>query len=216
MSEVNRDRYTQVLQQRMQQLGISSFRQLSQRADVSEWQLRQLRQGKIEQMRLEFLLRVARTLQWSIDDLIAHFSDSGRTFAAQSHAGTIKALQQEYQRLQHQLQQQRDQLIQEFEESSLQLLESWMVQWSAAAAAAENNPTLPAARLLPLMKPIEQLLHQWGVEAIASVGEVVDYDPQWHQLMNGLAQPGAKVRVRYAGYLHHGKLLYRAKVSLVE
>jgi molecular chaperone GrpE (heat shock protein) len=62
---------------------------------------------------------------------------------------------------------------------------------------------------------VEQLLQEWGVEAIASVGSQIPYDPHLHQLMEGTAQPGETVRVRYIGYRQAKKLLYRAKVSPV-
>jgi molecular chaperone GrpE (heat shock protein) len=93
------------------------------------------------------------------------------------------------------------------------VLESWLVQWPTAAYAAQQNQQLPAVRLLPLVRPVEQLLQQWGVEAIASVGSELAYDPHLHQLMEGTAQPGELVRVRYTGYRIGEKLLYRAKVS---
>lgn len=203
MTSPDRDRLTSVLQQRLQHLGFTSLRQFRETIAVSEWQLRQLRNGKIQQMRLEVLLKLAQGLQWSLEDVITAFSLQP---VSQSDK-TLAALQQ--------LQQQQDQLKQAFETSSLQTLESWLIQWSAAANAVRNNPDLPASRLLPLMKPIEQLLQEWGVEAIATVGEEIDYNPQWHQLMQGVAQPGQKVRVRYAGYLHRGKLLHRAQVSII-
>lgn len=204
MNATDRDRLTTVLQQRLQQLGFTSLRQFRETVTVSEWQLRQLRNGNIEKMRLENLLKLAEGLQWSLENLIAAFSPPSVT-QADPH---LAALQPERDRPPQQRQQ-------AFETASLQTLETWLIQWSAAANAVRNNPDLPASRLLPLMKPIEQLLQEWGVEAIAAVGEEIDYDPQWHQLMQGSAQPGQKVRVRYAGYLHRGKLLHRAQVSLV-
>ena len=51
------------------------------------------------------------------------------------------------------------------------------------------------------------------MEAIAPVGAEVAYDPQLHQPLEGTAQPGEKVKVRYTGYRQGDKLLYRAKVS---
>jgi molecular chaperone GrpE (heat shock protein) len=87
------------------------------------------------------------------------------------------------------------------------------VQWPTAAYAAAQNQQLPAVRLLPLVQPVEQLMQEWGVEANASVGSEIPYDPQWHQLMDGTAAPGEVVKVRYVGYRSAGKLLYRAKVS---
>lgn len=221
MKHVSSNPYTERLQRRMQQLEINSFRQLSRLAGVSDRQLKRLRQGEIGRMRLETVLKLSETLQWSVGELLEQFSPnrlpSGRRSdrAQPDPTTSLAAVRQEYQRLQQQLERQQETLGQEFQQSSLQVLESWLVQWPAAAAAARKNPELPAERLIPLAKPIEKLLRNWEVEAIASVGEEVAYDPQWHQLMAGTAQPGDKVRVRYAGYRHAGKLLFRAKVSLL-
>jgi molecular chaperone GrpE (heat shock protein) len=123
-------------------------------------------------------------------------------------------LRKEYDRLQLQLQQQQLSLQQEFQQSSLQLLESLLLQFPTAAQKARENPQLPALNIVPLVqKPLERLLQQWGVEAIALVGAELPYDPQLHQLMDGNAQPGEIVKVRYTGYRQGDKLLYRAKVS---
>jgi molecular chaperone GrpE (heat shock protein) len=197
----------------MQQAGFSSFKALSRAADVSEWQVKQLRQGKAAQMRVAELHRLAQALNLSIAKLIHSFSalESQPT----SPSANVADLQQEYQRLQAQLATQRDQLWQDFQRSSLNTLESWMLQFPTAAYAAQQNPQVPASRLLPLMRPVEQLLREWGVEAIATVGMEVPYDPQIHQLMEGAANPGDLVRVRYTGYRQGEKLLHRAKVSAI-
>ncbi len=126
-----------------------------------------------------------------------------------------ETLTREYQKLQQTLEQQRENLTQEFQRSSLQLLESWLIQWPTAALAAQRNPKLQAIKLLPLLKPVVNLLKHWGVEAIASVGEQVPYNPRCHELMEGTAEPGDLVKVRYVGYRQGDHLLYRAKVSLV-
>lgn len=202
---------THKLQQLMQQVGVSSLKALSKKAGVSERQLQHLRQGKVAQMRLDTLLKVSQTLQISLDDLLANFGETQLAVEPDSQ----KDLQQEYQRLQAQLEQQRSTLMQEFQQLSLQVLESWMMQWPTAAYAAQQNQQLPAVKLLPLVRPVEQLLAEWGVEAIASVGSEIPYDPQLHQLMESTAQPGELVRVRYTGYCQGEKLLYRAKVSLI-
>jgi transcriptional regulator with XRE-family HTH domain len=209
--------YTQRLQQLMQEQGFSSYRQLSRSAGVSEKQLRRLRQGQVSQLRVETLLQLAQALQVSVSKLLTTFSSVSPLCVSQvdeGEAASLAALRQEYQRLQQQLEHQRELLMQEFQQSSLQVLESWLVQWPTAAYAAQQNEQLPAVRLLPLVRPVEQLLQEWGVEEIASVGSELPYDPQWHQLMEGTAQPGDMVRVRYTGYRIGGdKLLYRAKVS---
>lgn len=125
----------------------------------------------------------------------------------------FQQLRREYDRLLTQLQEQRDHLLQEFQQSSLQTLESLLLQLPTAAYAAQQNPQAPAVRLLPLLQPLDRLLQEWGIEAIAAVGAEVDYDPRWHQLMDGLAEAGDRVRVRYVGYRQGDKLFYRAKVT---
>lgn len=135
---------------------------------------------------------------------------------AHSSPGEIEQLRQEYQRLQSQLEQQRLQLQQEFQQTSLHILESWLLFYPAAAYAAQQKPDAPAVKLLPLMRPIEQLIKSWGVEMVAPVGAEVPFDPQYHQLEAGTANPGDPVRIRKPGYRHGNKLLHRAKVTPVE
>ncbi len=218
--------YTPHLRALMQPLGFTSFRALSQAAGVSEWQLEQLRKGQILQLRVATLAKLSQVLQKPISELLAIFSENGTVPTASAEAQTQPAsqpaaleaeeLQREYQRLQSQLAQQQETLRQEFQQSSLQILESWLLQFPTAAYAVQQNLQLPASRLLPLLRPLEQLLQSWGIESIAPVGTEVAFDPQWHQLMKGTANPGELVKIRYAGYRQGDKLLYRAKVSPAE
>ncbi|CCQ52117.1 COG0576: Molecular chaperone GrpE (heat shock protein) [Crocosphaera watsonii WH 8502] len=68
------------------------------------------------------------------------------------------------------------------------------------------------------MRPIFELLKQWGLEMKGTVGEVIPYNPQFHQLLEGggNAEVGEPVIIRYVGYDHDHKLLYRPKVSPVK
>lgn len=209
--------FTHQLQQLMQRVNVFSFKELSQKSGVSQKQLRRLRQGHILKLRAETLLKLSQALQVSVNDLLTTFSsiEAIPQWLPQQNEESLAALKQEYQKLQQQLENQRETLKQEFQQSSLQLLESWMLQWPTAAYAAEQNQQLPAVKLLPLVRPVEQLLQQWGVEAIASVGSELPYDPQLHQLMEGTAQAGELVRVRYIGSRWGEKILHRAKVSPV-
>ncbi|PSB04613.1 helix-turn-helix domain-containing protein [Merismopedia glauca] len=201
---------THCLQQLMQKVGIFSYRELCQKAGVSEKQLRRLRRGEIQQLRLTTLEKISRGLQISLRDLIQALGESDST-ATDSH----QVLEQEYKKLQLELEQQRELLLAEFQQSTLHTLESWLLQWPTAAYAVKQNPQIPADRLLKLVQPIEQLLEKWGIEAIADVGTELPYDPQSHQLMDGTAKPGDLVKVRYTGYKQADKFLYRAKVSPV-
>ncbi len=203
------DSYPQRLRSLLQQANIPSLKALSRAAEVSEWQVKQLNKGQAAKMRVESLHKLAQALQVSIVELVAKFSEVAIVTPTDSN------LQQEYQRLQLQLQQQQEILQQEFQNTSLQILESWLIQYPTAAYAAQQND-VPASRLLPLMRPVEQLVKAWGLEAIAPVGAEVAYDPQIHQLMEGNAEVGDRVKVRYTGYRQGEKLLYRAKVSPVK
>ena len=203
--------YAPQLQRLMQQAGLSSDRELSQKAGVSELQLSRLRRGLALQTRADILLKISQALQISLNELLATLAPD--SVELESPAPT--AIEQEYQRLQSTIEQQRSSLMQEFQLSSLQILESWMLQWPTAASKAQENHHLPAVKLLPLMRPVEKLLQEWGVEAIVPVGAELPYNPQQHQLIEGTAQPGEPVKVRYTGYRQGKKLLYRAKVSPV-
>jgi DNA-binding Xre family transcriptional regulator len=198
------------LQALMQSIGVSSFKSLSQAAAVSEAQIRKLRRGEVAQMRLETLQKLSHTLQLSLSQLLVTFGDSAIAVPPP------QPWQQEYDRLQAQLVQQKIDLWQEFQQDSLQILESLLLQLPTAAHAAQQNPQLPAIKLLPLLRPLDRLLETWGIVAIAPVGSVVAYDPQQHQLMAGTAQLGESVRVRYTGYRQGDRALYRAKVSLID
>ncbi|AFY36189.1 nucleotide exchange factor GrpE [Calothrix sp. PCC 7507] len=221
--------FTQQLQDLMQGVGISSFRALSRTSGISERQILQLRRGKLEQMRVNVLIQLAEVLQMSLSELVATFSESSVSSEKNldselrtQHSELITSkeiadLRKEYERSQIQLQQQRELLLQEFQQSSLQLLESLLLQFPTAAYTAKENPQLAAVKIVPLVeKPLEKLLQQWGVEAIAPVGAELPYDPQIHQLIKGNPQIGEIVKVRYTGYRQGNKLLYRAKVSPVE
>ena len=203
--------YSLQLQRLMQQAGISGDRELSQKAGVSELQLSRLRRGLALQTRADILLKISQALQISLNELLATFAPD--YVELESPAPT--AIEQEYQRLQSTIAQQRSSLMQEFQLSSLQILESWMLQWPTAASTAKKNHALPAVKLLPLLRPVEQLLEHWGIESIAPVGAEMPYNPQQHQLLEGTAQPGETVKIRYTGYRQGDKLLYRAKVNLV-
>ncbi len=210
--------FTFKLQDLMQQAGFSSLRALSRTAGVSERQILRLRRLGVEQIRVDVALKLARALRIPLQVFVATFSSQPsvpeRVASEPELSPQIINLKKECDRLQLLLQQQQSLLQQQFQQSSLQLLESLLLQFPTAACKARENPQLPAINILPLVeKPLEKLLQQWGVEAIAPVGAELPYDPRFHQLMDGNAQTGEIVKVRYTGYRQGDKLLYKAKVS---
>ncbi len=207
--------FTLSLKVLMQRVNISSYRALAIRAGVSRWQITQLRSGNIGQMRLAVLTQLAAALEVSLSALLSKFDreiDPAQSeLSAQSQH--LADLQREYQRLQAQMAQQVELARSQTQTDALQTLETWLVQWPTIAKRAKERE-LPAAKLLPFIRPVEQLMTEWEVEAIASIDATVPYDPQQHQLIGGIAEPGAQVRVTHSGHRHQGKLLHRAKVKL--
>lgn len=209
---MNPDSYSETLRQLMNSAGIETFRQLSQKARVSEKQLRRLRRGQAEKLPLETLRELARALNLSLPYFLAQFIPDCQQRTSSRERETLEQLRQEYQHLQAQMERQREHLSFEFQQASLQTLEPWLQQWPNAIAAAENNPELPARKIVPLVQPVSELVATWGVEAIASVGDTIPYDPQQHQLVEGTASPGESVVVRRVGYRHGDRLLSRVRV----
>ncbi|NJL61039.1 MAG: helix-turn-helix transcriptional regulator [Methylacidiphilales bacterium] len=208
--------FTPKLQKLIQQVGISSLKALSCVAGVSERQILRLRRGEVEQMRVEVLLQLSQVLQVSLSELITTFSPQNSLSLLPNQEGLSKRiadLEREYSLLQEQIAQQSEILQQQFQQESLQLLESFLVQFPTAAQRARENPQLPAVNILPLVqKPLEKLLQAWGVEVMEKVGDELAYEPQFHQLIKGNAQPGDKVKVQNVGYRQGDKLLYRVRV----
>lgn len=130
------------------------------------------------------------------------------------HITEIETLKAEYQRLEEQLTNEGDRARQAWQQEALDILESWLLQWSAAASAAQDNPQFPAKTLVTLAKPFDQLLASWNVTPIGSIGEEVAYDPKQHQLVKGGfdVQSGEPVIVQNVGYQQGDRLLHRAKV----
>ncbi|MCL2933108.1 MAG: nucleotide exchange factor GrpE [Trichodesmium sp. MAG_R03] len=202
--------YTPKLQNLMQNANISSYRELSQKAGVSELQLIRLRRGLASRMRVDILLKISQALGITLTELLTNFAPE---LIKKSPETSTSVREQEYNNLQKELEQQKQFLRQEFQQSSLQILESWLQQWPTVIQKAKQNPYLAAVKILPLLRPVEKLIEQWNVESIAPVGAEVPFDPQLHQLMEGYAQKGEMVKIRYTGYRQGDKLLFRAKVS---
>lgn len=215
-SQTNKER----LHNLMQQVGIADLNELSQVAKVARLQLIRIQQGLILNLSLGAIARIAQALNVSVDSLLQTFVEQGQVSSEQAVMSSqqddaLIACRQEYQKLQQEMTQLQQALLVEFQQASLETIESWLLQWPTAATAVRQNPQLPASKLLSLVEPVEQLVKHWNVSTIATVGEELAYDPQNHQLMKGVAQAGELVKVRYVGYKQGDRLLYKAKVSPV-
>ena len=213
----------QKLKELMSAANIKSYRALSRQSGVSLWQIEQLRAGKGEKMRLGVLSQLARSLKVPLDSFLQTFEllpserlhKKAQTTSQQAPTHQLAAIKQEYERLQKQLEEKESTEQSQVKAKALQILESWLVQWPTIAKRAAENENLKAVKVLPFVRPVEQLIEAWGVEAIASVDAEIDYDPQLHQLVSGTAEAGEKVRVTHSGCLCEGNILHRAKVKPV-
>ena len=217
MSQFKYEQSKLILDRLMERVAINSLEQLSELAGVSVLQIKRLQYGLIDKLSVDTTIKLARALQISIEELITRFLESTKPLPEKETLDkaneSIRFWQQESQKLEREMASLPEILNNQFQQASIQTIESWLLQWPTAVAAIEKNPDLPAARLIPLVNPVKELVEQWGIETIATVGEELAYDPQWHELMTGAADPGTKVRVRYVGYKQQDKILYKAKVS---
>lgn len=193
----------QVLRALMQAADITSYRLLAEQAKVSRWQIQQLKNGHIQKMRLANLIQISAALGISFVELYArfepnHWEHHSKHSIEDSGESPLEPTETDA-----------------FQTAALQALESWLVQWPTIVKRAQDRPDLPAAKILPFVRPIEQLMTEWGVEPIAAVDCQVAYNPTYHQLVAGHAAQGDPVRVTHTGVIHHGKLLHRAKVKPV-
>jgi DNA-binding Xre family transcriptional regulator len=167
---------------------IATWQQLSDRAGMSLTKLRKLRRGDGDRLKLSELQHLSQALQIPLGLLLAKLG----VIAASKQPGDDR---------------------QEFQLASIQIIESFLTYWPAAAHQVQLNPEFPASKLLPLVKPIERLLASWDVRPMDPVGATVAFNPQYHQAMTGQIPAGEAAIVRYPGYLQGDKLLWRAQVS---
>jgi DNA-binding Xre family transcriptional regulator/molecular chaperone GrpE (heat shock protein) len=208
--------YSPQLQQLMQRKDIPSYRALGERAGISQWTINLLRQGQVARLRVEALMKLSQTLATPLPDLIALFTGTSQTQPERASAprtSETQALRQEYDRLRQQLADQEAEIRKRVQGDAIATLESWLLQWPTAVYAVQNNPDLPASRLLPLTKPLNALLESWNILPIGTVGESEPFDPTIHQPLKGNPCIGEWVRIRNLGYRQGERILYRAKVS---
>ena len=190
-----------ILHQWMTQIQINNYRELSCLAQVSELQFYRLENGLLNSIPLGILQKIAHSLNISVHTLIDALSAD-----------------EELSQQQTKKRESESNIKLEYQQEAISILESLLLQFPTFSHAVQKNPELPATKLLPLLEPLNELLSHWEVEAIGSVGEIVSYNPQEHELMdnNNLTIAEAEqVKIRYVGYRHHDKLLYRAKVSSI-
>ncbi|MGY6530826.1 MAG: helix-turn-helix domain-containing protein [Cyanobacterium sp.] len=179
--------------------GFSHYLDFSRKTGIAELTLHRIDCGLIDQIPLKHLKTIARELHLSLNDFLSHIEGSI------AYSPTTKGEDSL-----------RGEITQEVQQGVMDILESLLLQMPTMIKVVEKKPDLPASRLIPLLKPLNNLLSSWDIRAIAPVGAIVKYDPQQHELMSATEEKVEKVEIRYVGYRQKDKLLYRAKVSPVE
>lgn len=204
-----------ILQQWMIAKEIKDYLQLSRESQVSELQFYRLENGLIDRIPLGILKKIAFTLDISLSTLITDLTSDSSITQKDEKQEDLKA---EYQRLLAENEELKQNLILEYQRDAIAILESLLLQLPTFIHAINQNPEIPAKQLLPLMQPLEDLLAIWEIETIGKVGDIVDYNPQLHELMEDATDDMSeieKVKIRYVGYSQGNDLLYRAKVSAI-
>ena len=225
--------YQERLRRLMEPVNITSWRSLSVVAGVSIGQIRRLRQGQLEGLTLGNIDRLARALRCDRREFLAALEspelpespespellnttdlskESGQDSRDRQPDQQV-ALQIECDRLHEELTRQAKDLTQRFQSQAIDQLESFLTFWPVAADRARRDSSLPAIKLVPLLKPIEVLLASWDVKPIGAIGEITAFDPSQHQPIDGQPHSGDRVRITHCGYRHGDRLLFRAKVS---
>ncbi|BAQ60871.1 molecular chaperone GrpE [Geminocystis sp. NIES-3708] len=191
-----------ILQHLMTQAQIKDYLEFSRKSRVSELQFYRLENNLLDNIPLGVLKKIAKTLNISVTTLIDHLNNSSDLFTENSLSQNSEFASD---------------LISEYQLETISILESLLLQLPTVIHAVNNNPELPASRIVPLLQPLNQLLSTWGIEPIGKVGDMVSYNPQEHELIeNNDFNVGEinLVEIRYVGYRQKDKLLYRAKVSI--
>ncbi len=194
-----------LLKQWMSAVALTSYRHLAQKSGVSLGVVKRLRLGQADHITPFNLQALAQCLQHSPLELLQVFG---------SLAWGNITLQQEYKRLQQQLEIQPQYLMQQFQQQTFQQLETLLTQYPTAYYIAQQAPHWSARNLTALFLPLTQLLQQWQIEPIGMIGEQVSFDPQLHESTEAIAL-SESVYVRFVGYQTPERILKRAKVSQI-
>lgn len=196
MSQDYHNHVKNTLRRWREKINCDSYRQWSKKSHVPELQFYRLENGLLEQTPLGVIRKIADSVGLPLDEAIRQLTQP-----------------------QHQEKPYPSEAYQQFQQETLAILESLLLQLPTFTDAISRHPDLPASRLLPFLQPLYQLLKTWGIEPIGQVGEIVRYNPQEHELMEDSSSPAKEtewVRIRYVGYRQKDRLLYRARVSPVE
>ncbi|MGV0026078.1 nucleotide exchange factor GrpE [Phormidesmis priestleyi] len=154
-------------------------------------------------------------LTFVVSCIVLSLSSKRKTNSIEDAAAPSKItdLEQQCLRLREQLQQQKTQLNQDFQTDTFEQLQTLLTNYPSARKMAAANPNLPAQNLSALFTPLENLLENWGIEAIGVPWSQVSYNPRLHQPDTDDLLAGEPVYIRFVGYQQGDRILCPARVS---
>ncbi|MEN9245812.1 MAG: helix-turn-helix transcriptional regulator [Thermostichales cyanobacterium BF4_bins_65] len=170
------------LWQRLQTLGIPSWRAWQLRAGVSRRVIHKARHNQWQDLKWGEIQRLAASLDWDPQELLGLGAE-------------LQALKAEIRQARAAAQQAR----QAVQRSTFGQLQSLLVSYPTAQALAQRDPTRPAQSVLALLAPLESWLQQQGISRIGEPFQQQPYDPVVHQCSQPVAL-GDPVEIRFVGY----------------
>jgi molecular chaperone GrpE (heat shock protein) len=196
-----------LLKNYMKPVGLTTWKQLRDHVKISRSTLHYLRTGQADHLPIHTLKAIAQHLNTDWTKLLQDFSNI--TFP-----NLGEQYYQECQRLQEQLDNQTIQLTRQIQEQTFQKITPLLVQYpTLQQVVQQKRPDLPATTVLNLLKSLENLLQDWGIEPIGTPWQQVTFDPELHQPDTEDIYPGEAVYIRFIGYRTPTRILVRAKVS---
>ena len=206
-------KYDTILRERMNQLDIVDWQDLGEKAGLSRFGVRLVRQGDVGKLTLDQLRRLATVLNLNFQEFDRTLSALPLSATITGNPTEIEELKQQCFRLRDELEQQKVQLTDDFRRATFEQLQTLLTSYPAARKMAEAKPEMPAKNLSALFTPLENLLSSWGFETIGSAWEQVTYNPQLHQPDVEDITEGELVYIRFVGYRDGERILAPAKVS---
>jgi len=189
---------------RRQEVGLSTWRELRQKARIERLTLRYLRKNEVKKLTLLQLTQLATALNWTPEELLKKLG---------LLHNQEEILLNECKRLRTQLEEQSSELNQENREFIFGQLQTLLINYPTLKQMVKVKPDLPTKNIISLFNPLDNLISTWGYETIGQVWQEVEYSPSLHQADSSEIQPGDPVYIRFVGYRDGLKIICPAKVS---
>lgn len=125
----------------------------------------------------------------------------------------VKAWQKKYSALNQELEKLPKQLTEDWQKETFAQLQSLLANYPTAKVMVKLKPDLPAKNLIALLKPLEGVWQNWGIEQIGKPWQQVPFNPQLHQPDSEDIIESELVYIRFVGYRQGDRILLPAKVS---